>query len=229
MTDFFNKLATDVKNITSNVESRIVDNVQTLNFQNDSFTISEIENRKCKIILTCESAQQLITNIEGYIKKINDTFMNSVDTLVTGIKNTVNGLTYKNMTEYFTNSKMIQDTYYKLEAQKQNAYNLNISAKIPVHVIIKGIDSKLAGFITIINIEKKIVNIEYTEMNGKTNSYIIDIGQLCIQGKDCLVNLHKTEKQKPKQVKQTGGILHRDNDIYNEEQTPDKNYKIICE
>jgi len=253
----YEKTAKSIQNITTSAIENSVNNVATVNQGKElDWVITAPGNKKCKVVITCDAANTLITELRKGLKEPVTTFNQSINGLIKSISSDIATFAGSFNTETFeanpsfnlqkfenyinTTLKNYQKQYSDFKTKKANALKAPIkNISIPAQVFIKGLEGRHTARIYEINLGNKSVDIEYTYQNPKSGKNVteklidINIKNLCIEQKDpntpCTINFSESTKRNIEKLKkQVGGSRpYTDKDQDQDGGKPD--YMYICE
>lgn len=198
--DYIKKISS-IQNIGTNSMETYVENQYSLSpgktADNLDWNISGPTGKKCKIVVPCESAKHIVDILKETIGNATVTYNKNIGDLIGFIQNDVKSLTVENFNKYIdTGLKQHQTQYLKYKTNKANILGNPIKItdnSIPAKVFIKGMKNKANGWINMINIGNKSVDINYEYTNPSTNKIVkeklidISIKDLCIADDKCQV------------------------------------------
>jgi len=184
-----------------NLQTRLKDNELLIKTTN-------LTALKCKIILDCDNAKKLSANLVAITKESDDIYDKTLDSIIKEIKDKATSLNVTNIQQFANNIDVLKCQINKSIGLAQRArHNIRKISKMPSSKIICKLylkNKEVEGYITSINLARKSVDIEFiNENNNKEKLLAIDISKLCIEGKNCIIEIgKKTEKKK-----QSGGSM----------------------
>lgn len=209
-----------VKNLATSAQENKVVTAATFDLINDEFTVKSMPNKKCKIAISCENAQKLMSEMKAKIAGSSKEYNIEITNFADYIKKTVE-VDVKNYQTVFDEIKRLKEQIDKFKTIRDKNLKVdgNASPLIKVHVFVKGSNADditvMNGTIRTFNISKKSVTVTYPNAVGKTETLEnIEINKLCITSSEC-----------PPPAQSGGTVVYKNN---NDDQD-DKNYKIICE
>lgn len=208
-----------VKNLATTAQEQPLNTGMIVGMDKDNaFTFTNATNgKKCKIVITCEDVKKLIEQMRTTINKNSSPLDHLIDSLNKYISSATTKIDAKNYQTFIKDIKDQGAAIDKLKKQKDIAFKTNYqpTPEIKVHVHVKGEKNHDSmGKIKSYNLARKSITVTYPNAVGKQETLEdIDINKLCISGQECVLPA------------QTGGAMSNDND----DNSSEKNYKIICE
>ncbi|AYV84101.1 MAG: hypothetical protein Hyperionvirus17_21 [Hyperionvirus sp.] len=187
-------LIASIRNIGSSATEQKVENVTnpkiTVEQDNIKYDITGPEAKKCRVVVSCESAQAIVKLIKANVDPASKKYREALDDKVKEIKKESLTLESAKLKPFFDIIKKIVNDISKARRIRDDVIKTDIKTKIPCEVFIKGEGKGAApvrseGHIVKVNIADKTVMITFKNKQKDETLYGVEINKLCINAKEC--------------------------------------------